>query len=471
MIDKKSNVNLLESLNDVVTMSSAKVYVTNTPNGHEWSFDAPAQILDKTNSLLNGSYSAKNCLTLFSVMPEIFAPINEIATRVSSLKFVLKRFSDDQIVWDNDQFNRLFTKPNPLMDFKKHIWSAVVYKYLTGGSFQFVNKPKLRTAGFESIKTIVNIPTDKILFDVDKNNDPYTATDIKDFIKRIYIKRHNNTDRDFEIENVLMIVNPDVSDCNSLNKFTSALSGASAAIANLIPVYLARKAIYINRGALGFIVSGKTDVNGSIALTKIEKQDAQREFQRMYGVTGQDAIFPILSSAVDFVKTSASIQEMQPFDETEQDARSIYAVLRVPKHLCPTRGNSTFANADADLKTFYTDVIIPEGELFCQSYTNGLAIDGHYIDIDTSSIEILQGNKKEKAETSRTSGDVMEKRFKNGICTLNEWVIETGGEPSPNPLYDKKLFEMDENELEIIKKYINLQTQQQTTPQNESIAR
>lgn len=451
-----------QGFENLTLTNSQKVYVTHNEYGHhEWSFDAPAHLLDDDNTLLHGKYSASNMITLFNVMPEIFAPVNEIASRVASINFVLKKFDDDQIVWDNKNFNRLFTQPNPLMDFKQHIWQAVVYEILTGASFQFINKPKLLSSGFDTIQTIINIPSDKIRIEADKTADPYTATEIKDFIKRVWIKRPNDTKRDFDLDRLIMLLHTDMERSNDVSKFKTQISGASAAIKNLIPVYAARNQIYVKRGALGFIVSKKSDMNGTRALTAVEKEEMQKEFSRNYGVTGQKNLFPIATNAVDFVKTSASIQEMQPFDETEQNARAIYAVLRVPKHLCPTKGNSTFNNADADLKSFYTDVIIPKAKHYALLFTNAFAIDGHYIDVDVSDIEILQSNKKDEADTAKTNGDVFEKQFKHGICTLNDWIVAIGGEASSDLIYDKRLFEMSEDEIAKIKKYINLNNSQQ----------
>lgn len=446
------------NLSLISELTSAKVYVSKDGNSNEWSFSAPAHVMTPENSLLRGAYSASNMITLFNVMPEIFAPINEIAKRVSSLKFVLKRFEDDEIVWDNENFNKLMNRPNPLMDFRQLIWQFVAYKYLTGASFQYINKPSLASAGFESIKTMTNIPSDKVKITPDELADPYTATELKDYIKKISIKRPNGTDRDFDLNNIMLVLNPDLSNGNKVDKFRSLLSGGEAALLNLVAVYIARRQIYIKRGALGFVVSAKTDASGTVALTKNEKRDMQADFQKEYGLVGQDSIFPIASAPVDFVKTSASIQELQPFEETETDARALYAVVRVPKHLCPTKNNSTFNNVDSETKTFYTDVIIPEGEHICELYTTMFNIPGHYVAIDASGVEVLQKNKKDEAETNRTNGEVYEQRFKNGICTLNDWIIAAGGEASDVAFYNKRLYEMNDQE----KSLINLNTKTST---------
>lgn len=437
---------------------SQKIYVTKEADSYEWSFDAPAYITDPDNSLLEGNYSTDNWLNIFEIMPEIFAPINEIASRVSSLNFVLKKESDDQIVWDNKKFNELFLSPNPFVDFKRHIWQAVVYEILLGASFQYMNRPtglKSVSPSFDSIKTIVNIPTNKVKIDVVDNFDPYTSTELSDIVKRIYIKRANGTDRDFDLKNVISIMNPCIKSGASFNKFKADVKALTPIVMNLIPVYMARNQIYVKRGALGFIVSRKKDASGSVALTPKEKRDMQEEYQKSYGVTGQSSAFAIASNEVDFVKTSASIQEMQPFEETETDARAAYTVLRVPKHLCPTKSNSTFNNVDADMKTFYLDVIVPKGERYAQVFTKAFDIPGHYIAIDTSNVTFLEENKKDRADTNRTDGETYDKRFRNGVCTLNEWVVSTGGERSTDPIYDKRLLEMSPEEVNRVKEILN----------------
>jgi hypothetical protein len=60
-------------------------------------------------------------------------------------------------------------------------------------------------------------------------------------------------------------------------------------------------------------------------------------------------------------------------------------------------------------------------------------------------VDALQENKKEKADVDKVTGDTYQQRFLNGVATLNEWIIATGGDKvTTNPLYDKRLLEMDE---------------------------
>lgn len=445
-------------LSRLENVTASKVYVTKDGNAYEWSFNAPAHIANAENSIFDGQFTAESFLSVFNCIPEVFAPVNEIAQRVAGLNFVLKRFDNDEVIWDNKKFNDLFNRPNPFQTMREHIWASMVYKIVTGASFQYVNRPTIKSLNqdYNSVKTLVNIPTTKVKVTLDDLCDIYTSDSLTDAFKSIYIEKPKGGKRDFDLQNIITIANFDISG-GKLNNWTSELQGATAAIKNIIPVYLARNEIYVKRGALGFVVSKKTDASGTVALSPKEKQNLNNDFLQSYGITGQSALYPIASQPVDFVRTSASIQELQPFDETAQDARSIYAVLRVPKHLCPTKENSTFNNADADLKTFYLDVILPYGQLYANVLTTGLNFDkaGFYIDIDTSKVSVLEENKKDRAEANRTDGEVFEKRFKNGVCTLNDWIVGTGGEKSSNPIYDKLLFDMQPAELELINNILN----------------
>lgn len=53
-----------------------------------------------------------NWVTLFNSVPEVAWPVNYIASRAAGAKFILKRFKDDTVVWDNQFANNLLVRPN-----------------------------------------------------------------------------------------------------------------------------------------------------------------------------------------------------------------------------------------------------------------------------------------------------------------------------------------------------------------------
>lgn len=249
--------------------------------------------------------------------------------------------------------------------------------------------------------------------------------------------------------------------------------GAEKAIRNLIPVYEARGIIYIKRGAMGFLVSNAGDAAGKVALTPQEKESVNRTVNDMYGLQAGKSTIGVTEQPVSFVKTSMSISEMQPFDETLADAVAIYSCLRVPRHLVPSKDNSTFANADADMKSFYSDVILPWGKRYAEHWTNymGLKNFRRYIKADYSHVDVLQENRKEKSDVDRTEGTTYRERFVSGLWTLNQWLFAIGENKNTNPIYDKTIFDLEEEEYAQVQERFGLKPIAQpmaTNPENEA---
>jgi hypothetical protein len=429
--------------------------------GYEYSEFEPASLNWSIDNLLYGGYGRQNFITLFYSLPEIFAPVHEIASRVADAEWQLRRNMDDGIDYKNADWNRLTTSPNPLMSHKQLIYQAVCYELLTGANFQYLNRPNtLPQDSLSSVITWLNMPTQHVKIERNERADPYSATTISDLISGYSIG-----ERKFDVKNVMAITNHDLNFGNQVDKFKSPLQGAHLAIKNLLPVYEARGVIYIKRGALGFLVSKKSDESGLISLTKTEQEEAQLNFQDTYGLRGDKNTVGVTRAPVEFVKTSMSIQELQPFDETLADAIAIYKCLRVPRHLVPSKDNSTFSNADADMKAFYADVIIPTANRYAQTQTTTFAIPNRYIWPDFSLVPILQENAKEKSQVNQIDGNVWLQRFTSGICSLNEWLVGIKSDPITGvALYEKKIYEMLPDELEIVKGVMNLKAASTGTP-------
>ena len=420
-------------------------------NDYEYSGDAPAKLNRTIDNLLYGSYGRQNFIELFYCLPEIFAPVNEIASRVADATWQLKKQWNDEVDYSDKDFNRLFTQPNPLMSFKQFVYQCVCYELLTGANIEYFNRPLTLPDEYKNYLSWYNLPSDKVCIKKKANADIYSATTLSDLITGYEVGT-----RKFDTSNVLPFITGDLLHPEDIASFRSQLCGAKLAIKNLLPVYEARGVIYIKRGALGFLVSRKSDESGLVSLTKKEKEEAQNEFQSTYGLRGDKHQVGVTSAPVDFVKTSMSIQELQPFDETLADAVAIYAALKVPRHLVPSKDSSTFANADADMKSFYANVIIPCANRYAEAWTNKFKFDRRYIYADFSTIPELQENRKDKAVVDKTNGDIWLTRWQNGVCVLNDWIRAADLTPGTGRLYETKIFDLNPEELEKVKNVLNL---------------
>lgn len=430
-----------------------KIFIEKEKNYYEWSLEEPDHFKSRLHDLLYGCYSHQNFIELFYCLPEVASAVNEIAKRVADAIWQLRKEWNDEVDYNDEDFNRLFSKPNPLTSFKDFVYQSVCYEILVGKQLWFFNKPTALEDEYKSIVAWWNLPAHKVTAELKKGNDPYTATELNDFVK--YWKKG---DRRFETEKVLPICHLNLASGTNINDTKPLLLGAEKAIRNLIPVYEARGTIYIKRGAMGFMVSGKKDDSGIIALTKNEKEELARDVNQMYGLTGNRHTIGITNQPVDFVRTQMSIAEMEPFEETLSDAVAIYKVLQIPRHLVPSKDASTYANANEDMKSFYTGVIIPWAKRYCEIWTDYMKLKDfrRYVYADFSHIEVLQENRKEKSEVDETYGNVWKQRWESGTCTLNEWITSFDGKKGTGSIYEKKLPEMTPDELEQVKSFINL---------------
>lgn len=409
---------------------------------------------DGVKGLLSGYYGAQNYLELFNCLPEIYAPVNEIASRIADTNWQLRRYSDDEIVWDNEDFNRLFSRPNPLQSMREFVYNAVVYEILVGKQFFYLNRPSGLWSDPANIVSWSNLPSQYVKAVLKDNVNPYKIETIEELVKYYELQNCSwNGNAKFDADKTIPVINMSLKGIDALNCSESLLKGAEKAIKNLIPVYEARGMIYIKRGALGFIVSDKSDASGKIALGKGAREGIRKEYERTYGVTGGKSPIGIIDQPVRFERVGMSIQELEPFKESESAAIAIARCLRLPPHLVMRTDHSTFNNADADLIDMYGSVVSPWGKKLADLWTlaMGWAEEGFYIHADYSHIDVLQKKKKEKADLQRMEGETWLQRWNNGMCSANEWIKSWGGTPVDNDLYNKKLFELNETERNIIK--------------------
>lgn len=448
------------------TVGAEKVFIERDGLDQSYSFQAPPMLESSALDALNRFAPGQNFIDLFECLPEVFAPVHEIAKRVAGGTFQLVRSWNDEVDYNDADFNRLFSQPNPLHSFRDFVYNAVCYEILTGKQFFYKNQPDTLPDEYKSVLTWSNLPSPAIKAVMRQDVDPWSATDMSDFVVEYRMPTRNGY-RVFPTNKVLPLLNLSLKDGVNLNNVVAPIKGAEKPIANLIPVYQARGVIYVKRGMMGLLVSKKSDDSGMVSLTKGEKQEIQDEYDQMYGLEYRKSQIGIGSAPVDFVKTSMSIQELEPFEETLADAVAIYAVLRVPRHLVPSKDQSTFNNTKEEMKAFYSDVIVPWGERLAEAWTNffGLKDFRRYIRADYSHVDVLQENKKDKAGVEEIMGKVWFQRWTSGVCTLNDWIVSTGANKvTGNPLYELKLFEMTPEQVDQVKTVLSMKAAAKPDP-------
>ena len=421
-----------------------------------------------------------NYLELFKSIPEVFFPIDYIASRISNADFILKKVKDDSVVFRNKQVNHILSEPNCLMNWNEFVYQHFVYKLCTGNSYvraamsdAFSSAEKWRYCSNYWL-----LPPNAIEANINYYNSPlFGIAEREDIIKNYRLSYGISGLLDIPTYQVWHDRDGVVSLENGgmFMKAESRLKSLRKPMSNLIAVYEARNVIYVKRGGLGFIVGQNTDAAGTVPLTDSQKEEILHQYYDKYGFGKNQFPVGISSVPLGFIRTNLSISELQPFDETLYDAITIAGAYGIPSVLVPRKDQSTFSNQATAEKTVYSSTVIPLAKQFCKEFTAFLGLEDSdmYLDCSFDSVDCLQSGMKEKEEVKTISNTRCRDQFECGLITLNDWRAQIGESKVENELFDKLKFDMSDDELNKVNQVFNTKSvddgreSQKPTVQNE----
>lgn len=380
-----------------------------------------------------GGHTEENLLTLFKSLPEVFAPIDGIASRVKNGRFQVKRISNDEVVYSKLELNKLLMQPNPFQKWEDFIYNAVVYKYVCGNRYIYAKCPKSMSFSYKNITGLwLLMPQYTQITPKEYYPNIFDATSKSDIVKSYdttWCGRTVSIDPAFVMHDTAL--NVDINDQpGSPLKGTSPLIVDKYPISNLIAVYTARNVIYTKKGALGALVSKKGDASGLVALTSTEKKRLQDDFQSSYGLTHEKGQVVITDVPVEFIRFAMSISELQPFDETRASMYAIAATLKYPRSLLPDKDAPKYLSGPNDERSLYQNTIINEGKEICQILNGLLSLEesGLYIDVSYDHIDVLQEDKKAAADVFLKKSQTVISLYDKGFITKNRGLVLLGEE-------------------------------------------
>lgn len=402
---------------------------------------------------------------LYNSVPEVFWPIDYIASRIAGANFVLKRSKDDTVVWQGGSgvgkyVNAILCRPNAFMSFREMVYQHFVYRLTTGNAFmRAAMADNLRDSSkFQWCSNFWELPADKVEIETYMRDVRlFGIADVEDVVEyyrlqygALGINRIPTWQVWHDRDGM-----PKWSATNDALRSESRLASLSKPISNLLAVYEARNVIYVKRGGLGFLTNLKHDVTGDVALTKDEKKELLDEHFRQFGLTDGKYPYGFSNSPISFVRTNMSISDLQPFDETLLDAIQIASVFGIPSVLVPRKDQSTFSNQATAEKTVYSGTVIPLAKQFCHDFSNFLGLEerGYYIDCDFSEVDCLQVGMKDAEEVKMKVNERCASQFNAGLITLNDWRAQIGeSQVEDIGLFGKLKFQMTDEELAHVNK-------------------
>jgi hypothetical protein len=412
----------------------------------------------------------RNFITLFESVPEIAFPVMYIAERIAGGNYQLRLSKDDSVVFENEQINKLLTKPNAIFDFNELIKSFYCYSFVTGNAYikASVTDTFSRRNIWEWCDNYWVLPSNHITINAPLYVPLFTNA-AKDEVIKSYRLNINGRIEDISPNIIYHKKDINLSMGNYLQG-KSRLMARIKPISNLIAVYEARNVIYVKRGALGAIVNKTRDESGDVPLLKSQKEEILNEYNEIHGLKEDKHPVAIINHPVEFIRMNMSIQELMPFEETLEDAIQIASAYGIPPVLVPRRDQGTFSNQLTAERSFYSSTIKKKKKNFCNSFSSFLGLDksGMYLDVDFSHITVLNEGLKEEQQTKSIISEKCRKEFLSGIITLNDWRAQIKESKIENdPIYSKLLLQMDDKEFERIKNILTIQPNGRT--QNQSI--
>ena len=402
----------------------------------------------------------RNYAFMFHNIAEIQFPIMYIAKRAANAQYVLRKSSDDTIVWADsargimDKYvaglveKGLLTSPNPYMTFREFVMNAVINKLLFGNQYIYAYTDKNDGRLWETCGTYYVLPSQSVTVEQTGRSVIGGTADVRYRYADGGAIRILPGDMVFHLKDLPTFTS--TREGQLLGR--SRLDAQKYPVSNIIAVYEARNAIYVKRGALGLIVNQKKDADGTMAMTPAEKANILQDFQNTYGVVGDKAPVAISQVPVSYVPIGMSISELRPFEECLLDAAAIAGAYGVDSNLIPRKDNPTFNNLNTAELNVYNSVVMPEVKSWLDGFNRflGLYDAGYYIDALWDDVSILQDNAQRMENAKSSVSARCEREFKAGIITLNDWRAAIGRERLEGDIYNKTLLDMTWQEVQQI---------------------
>lgn len=391
-------------------------------------------------SAFKGGYSELNMLRIFMTVPEAFAVVDAIASRVINGDFYVRRKSDGAPIDSKTHLNNLLKQPNPFQKGDDFIYAMVVYKLVCGNRYTYKKQSALLANVYTSVKTLWQLRPQVTTIQLKRQRpNLFEATDKSDFIEK-YVTWEDG--REIKIDPQYVSHDTDVSvqhfDGEIKFKGFPSLRAAEYPISNLCAVYEARNVIYVKRGPLGAIVSRKKEGHGgSASLLPSEKKEIREELNNDFGLQGGKDLIAVTGEDIDFVQFGATIKDLLPLDETRACMYAIAATQGVPRSVLPQDKGTTFANAKEEERGLYTNRVIPEAQEICDVLNGLLGLDNEAFEIAVTfeHVEVMQADRKASAEASDKETTTALKKYKEGMITKNQARKEMGEDPVPGEDY------------------------------------
>lgn len=367
------------------------------------------------NSLNNDElikFSKDNAYELACNIAEIFIPIDAIADRVASVPYVLRNKKTQQPYEPKSNLARLLEKPNPFDRLSDIVYKSTFAELADGNSYIYT-KSSIKNPTIDNIANIwvlkPNLTKPEFLKQVPNPFLIKSKDELIAYYKTFFMYKH-------EIEPRYILHRTSLG-VDGNGKSQSPLKAVEMNINNILAVYQARYNVYAKNGNGGILSKAPSSANSSIqeAVDPVTRDQILTDLQKRNGITGDKNFIGISAIPLQFIKTLGTIAELQPFEETEENAIKIAGIYGVDPEIIPRKGSSTFTNKNDAEKGLWQNVI----KSMCEDKAKDLDKAFYLPDEiefypDFSKVEALQEDKKTALESDGILLDNLQKMTEAG---------------------------------------------------------
>ena len=334
---------------------------------------------------------------------EIFFPIDTCADKACNVPYI--KVNDKGEVLEYTAAEKVFMRrPTPITSFTQLLYNYAFNLLASGNAYIHY----LQTGDIPSYANVLN--TDLVILNYNGENGGVMLS------KDNNITNYTYGNYDIDKNNIYYSCYlPETFD-NEMKRGLSPLSIVTKNINLLLSVYTARFNIYQNNGLAGIITKKATNENQfEIALDPVTQKTISDELLQEYNISRLNNIKAISSIPLDFVKTLATIQELEPFREVQADAIAIAAVYGVKRELLGRETDTTFNN-QRDAERFLWQNTIKS---LCFDIAEMLQVimnvkQGEYIIPDLTQVEVLQDDELTRTQILEKKINILQNLSQNG---------------------------------------------------------
>ena len=361
-------------------------------------------------------FDQSNAYELANTIAEIFIPIDAIAERCSSLKYDIIDVNTKEVITPQGNLKRLLDSPNPLDRFTDIIYQSIFAELADGNSYVYTKTAdSIVNPTYDNISNIWVLKpnvTKPVLHKQISN--PFLMKEVSDLVD--YYKTFFFYEHQIKPKYVLHTANLGITQTGTGR---SPLFACEKNINNILAVYQARYNVYAKNGNAGILAKAPVGGGGASlqeAIDPITRDTMLKDLQDRNGLIGDKNFIGMSSVPLQFIKTLGTIKELEPFDETLENAIKIAGVFGVNKELLPKKDNATFSNQTIAEKSFWQNVIKSFANDTAKSLNKIYYLPDNWTFMPNfTGIEALQEDKKAGLEADGLFIDNLDKLKANGI--------------------------------------------------------